>query len=214
MIKAAIVEDEKPASDLIERYLSDYGEKTGEEFSVSVFREPVSFLENYKPVYDIVFMDIMMPNMDGMRAAHKLREADDTVLLIFITNMGDYAVKGYDVAATAFIKKPVSYFDFEQKMNRAVHVIRSRDDKVFTISSGFSKIRVFLRDLAYIEVIGHKCIYHLSDGVIEGRNTLSALKVQLEPYGFMMCNNCFLVNPVYIKNIDGIPDVNLSRTHF
>lgn len=203
MIRIAIVEDEKPASDLIEHYLSDFGKKFGEEFNITVFSDPVDLLENYKPVYDLIFMDIMMPNMDGMRASHKLRELDSTVLLIFITNMGDYAVKGYDVGAIAFIKKPVSYFDFEQKMNRAVFTIRSRDDKILTISSGTNKIRLLIRDLIYIEVSGHKCTYHTPNGNVEGRNTLKALAEQLEPYDFMICNSCFLVNPNHIKNISG-----------
>lgn len=105
MIKIAIVEDEKVASDLIYDYLSDYGKKSGEEFNVTVFKDPVALLENYKPVFDLIFMDIMMPNMDGMQASHKLRELDSSVLLIFITNMGDYAVKGYDVGASAHLLK-------------------------------------------------------------------------------------------------------------
>ena len=133
MINIAIVEDEKVASDLIYDYLLDYGKKSGEEFNVTVFKDPLALLDNYKPAYDLIFMDIMMPNMDGMQASHKLRELDSSVLLIFITNMGDYAVKGYDVGASAFIKKPVSYFDFEQKMNRAIYTIKSRDDKVLII---------------------------------------------------------------------------------
>lgn len=203
MINVAIVEDEKTASDLISGYLKEFGKSSGEEFNITVFSDPVDLLENYKPVYDLIFMDIMMPNMDGMRAAHKLRELDNTVLLIFITNMGDYAVKGYDVGAIAFIKKPVSYFDFEQKMNRAVFTIRSRDEKILTISSGTNKVRILIRDLTYIEVSGHKCTYHTSNGDIEGRNTLKALAGQLEPYDFMVCNSCFLVNPNHIKNISG-----------
>ena len=71
MINIAIVEDEKAASDLIVGYLTDFGKKTGEEFNVTVFRDAVAFLDNYKPVFDLVFMDILMPNMDGMRAAHE-----------------------------------------------------------------------------------------------------------------------------------------------
>ena len=141
MINIAIVEDEKAASDVIRGYLDDFGKKSGEEFNVTVFRDAVAFLDNYKPVFDLVFMDILMPNMDGMRAAHKLREVDNFVLLIFITNMGDYAVKGYDVGAIAFIKKPVTYSDFELKMKRAVFTIRSRDEKVITVSSSGNRLR-------------------------------------------------------------------------
>lgn len=70
MINIAIVEDEKVASDLIYDYLLNYGKKSGEEFNVTVFKDPLALLENYKPTYDLIFMDIMMPNMDGMQASH------------------------------------------------------------------------------------------------------------------------------------------------
>ena len=202
MIRIAIVEDEKTSSDLIEDYLATFGKKEGEEFSVKVFRDAVSFLENYKPEFDLVFMDIMMPAIDGMRAAHKLREMDNFVLLIFITNMGDYAVKGYDVGAIAFIKKPVSYADFEGKLRRAVFTIKSRDDKYLIVSSGGNRYRVMIRDLIYIEVSGHVCTYHTSEGDIEGRNTLSALAKELEKFDFMACSSCYLINPIYIKRIN------------
>lgn len=102
VINVAIVEDEQEAVEYLSDCLHRYGEKTGETFSFTHFPEPITFLEKYKPVYDLVFMDIRMPMMDGMQAAKKLREADNSVLLVFVTRMGDYAIQGYDVGATAF----------------------------------------------------------------------------------------------------------------
>ena len=131
MIRIAIVEDEKVYSDLIKEYLDRYLKEYKDDiigFDISVYDNAISFLENYKPSRcDLVFLDIMMPHIDGMRAAEKLREVDNSVIIIFITNMGDYAVRGYDVNATAFIKKPVSYSDFEAKLKRAVFEIKNRD---------------------------------------------------------------------------------------
>ena len=201
MIRVAIVEDEKAAADLVISYLNDFARKFGEELKITVFSDAVGLLENYKPIYDIVFMDILMPHIDGMRAAHKLREIDNYVLLVFITNMGDYAVKGYDVNAIAFMKKPVTYADFEIKMKRALFTIKSRDEKIVTVSAGGSMYRLKVRDIVYIEVSGHTCTYHTTEGDIEGRNTLSGLAKALAQYDFMMISNCFLVNPLYIKTI-------------
>lgn len=203
MIRAAIVEDEKKSADLLKSYLDRFGKKNNEEFNITTYKDAVGFLTDYKPVFDIVFMDIKMPYMDGMSAAGKLREIDSTVSLIFVTNMGDYAVKGYDVGAIAFIKKPLLYYDFEMKMNRAVFAVRSRDNRVITVSSGNSKIRLMVRDLAYIQVSGHRCTYHMNNGEIVGRNSLSELYKELAPYDFMMCNSCYLINPNYIRSIDG-----------
>lgn len=207
MINIAVVEDDKTSADLICDYIQKYKSLHGEgtDFNVRVFGDAVGFLEDYKPSrFDLVLMDIMMPYMDGMRAAEKLREIDSVVLIIFITNMGDYAVRGYDVKAMAFIKKPVSYADFELKFSRAVSVIRTTDVCALIIPSGLSEVKIMVRDLMYVEVRGHICSFHMSDGrIIESHNTLSAVAKKLENYGFAMCSSSYLVNMNYIKLIDG-----------
>lgn len=185
MINVAIVEDEQEAVEYLSDCLHRYGEKTGETFSFTHFPEPITFLEKYKPVYDLVFMDIRMPMMDGMQAAKKLREADTSVLLVFVTRMGDYAIQGYDVGATAFIKKPISYFDFEMKMKRIIFNIRQRDSQVITIVSGTAVHRLHVRDLMYIEVSGHRSHLRpscrgaeLSVQAVRGAGALSFYDVQ------------------------------------
>lgn len=140
MINVAIVEDEKPAAELIGSYLQEFGRQEEEEFSVRVFGDAVSFLENYKPDFDLVFMDIMMPSIDGMRAAKKLRERDRNVQIIFVTSMSQFAVKGYEVAALDFIVKPVSYFDFCIKMRRAVFAVRSCDGRSVVVPAEGGRI--------------------------------------------------------------------------
>lgn len=89
MINIAVVEDDKASADLICDYIQKYRSlhQGGSDFNVRVFGDAVAFLDDYKPSrFDLVFMDIMMPYMDGMRAAEKLREVDSVVLIIFITN--------------------------------------------------------------------------------------------------------------------------------
>lgn len=208
MIRIAIVEDEKVYSDLIKEYLDRYLKENKDDiigFDISVYDNAISFLENYKPSRcDLVFLDIMMPHIDGMRAAEKLREVDNSVIIIFITNMGDYAVRGYDVNATAFIKKPVSYAEFEAKLKRAVDEIKKRDSRVIIVHSGTKEIKLLLRDLKYIEVYGHTCTFHMTTGEnIESRNTLGALYKKLKQYDFVMISNSYLINMRYIDLIEG-----------
>lgn len=66
----------------------------------------------------MVFMDIQMPKMNGIDGAVELRKLDKTVSIIFITNLVQFAQKGYEVDAVSFLVKPVSYFDFRSNSER------------------------------------------------------------------------------------------------
>ena len=93
-ICVAVVEDEKRERELIKKYLASFGEERGVVFNVYEFEDGLSFLSDYKSIYDVVFMDIEMPHLSGMEAAKRLRKLDDKVALVFITNMAQYAVGG------------------------------------------------------------------------------------------------------------------------
>ena len=77
--------------------------------------------------YDIVFMDIELPGINGMEAAHRLREIDQQVILIFVTNMAQFAVKGYEVDALDYIIKPAQYGPLSIKLDRAAQRWRAAD---------------------------------------------------------------------------------------
>lgn len=107
MYNIAIVEDSKEATDVLKSYFDRFSEEMGARFNVVCFDNALDFLENYSSAFNLVLMDINMPHMDGMEASHRLREIDNNVTLIFVTNMAQYAIRGYEVGATDFIVKPV-----------------------------------------------------------------------------------------------------------
>lgn len=99
MYRIAIVEDDQNAAEVLRSYLQRYEEENGEQFSVSSFANGLLFLKEQESGFDIVFMDIEMPALDGMETAKLLRRVNDISCLIFVTNMASYAIKGYEVDA-------------------------------------------------------------------------------------------------------------------
>ena len=99
MTRIAIVEDEATVREQLTGYVQRYTRQYGTPFEVSAFASGVEILEEYRPVYDIIFLDVEMPHLDGMETARRIRALDSDVLLIFITNMAQYAIKGYAVGA-------------------------------------------------------------------------------------------------------------------
>ncbi len=201
MISIAIAEDEAAAAGKLRGYIERYGAEHGIDFNITHFEDGMQMLQGYRPVYDIAFLDIEMPLMDGMTLARKLRETDRVVTIIFVTNMKQYAVNGYEVGALDFIVKPVGYYDFAMKMARAVDAVNSRKEIDLTVYTSQSYGRISTRDLEYVEVMGHTLLYHTASSVIKGLGTLGEAEEKLSGVPFLRCNNCYLVNPRYIREV-------------
>lgn len=207
MKNIVIVEDEKSAADVLTSYLDRYTKEKGVAFQSVWFENPIAFLTNYKPKYDLVFLDIELPDMNGMDVAHKLRELDDSVALIFVTNMAQFAIKGYEVNAFDFIVKPVSYFDFALKLQRVLERIKSIDGQKISVSVDDAVKCVYVEDIYYVEVIKHKVIYHTAQGNLESYGALKNIEPMLLDADFVRCNNCYLVNLRYVTAVKGFTTI-------
>lgn len=202
MIRIAIVEDEDAAATILSDYLERLSRECGQSFSVTRCADPVVLLDKY-PGYDLVFMDIEMPHMNGMEGARRLREIDSRVKLIFVTNMAQYAAKGYEVEALDFIVKPVFYSDFVFKMKRAMNALQLDRRRELILNQPGGMVRVDSDELMYVEVLGHKLTYHLLDREIEARGTMDAAEEALAQQNFLRPHNCYLVNPRHIDWVRG-----------
>ncbi len=203
MRNIAIVEDEDGAAELLHGYIERFSKETGQDFQIDRFRDAVGFLTDYKAKYAVVFMDIQMPNRDGMSAAVELREVDKTVSIIFITNLIQYAQKGYEVDAVAYIIKPVQYYDFALKFRKALDIYVINEKKDFTLNTSKGLCRISTDKLIYVETVRHRLYYHTVDGVVERTGVLSQVEEELKQFGFLRCNQRYLVNPRFIVSVDG-----------
>ena len=120
MVKIAVVDDSEADRSLITEYLKKYESEKGEKLQIFSFSDGMEFIETYDAGYGIVFLDIKMPLIDGISLARKIREKDEAVVLIFITNMAQYAIKGYEVNAMDYLLKPLKYFVFQTKLEKAI----------------------------------------------------------------------------------------------
>ena len=127
MINVIIVEDNIDDANALKNCINQYGEEYHKHFIINHYNDGNVFLNNYTGT-DILFLDIMLPGVDGMTIAEKIREKDDNVIIVFVTNMLQMAIKGYSVRAFDFVIKPIFFkmlsksfefdkyvFDTEQK---------------------------------------------------------------------------------------------------
>ncbi len=204
MKNIAIVEDEDAAAEVLAGHIAQYAARNGQEFSVCRFHDAVELLADYKPLYSVIFMDIQMPHRDGMSAAVDLRALDKTVSIVFITNLMQYAQKGYEVDAVAYLVKPVGYFDFALKFRKALDVYVMNADRAITVNTAGGLCRISTDRLMYVEIVRHRLYYHLVDDVIEITGVLYKVEDELRHFGFLRCNQCYLVNPKFVVSVKGL----------
>ena len=129
-----------------------------------VFGDGMNFVSDYTPEYDVVFMDIEMPYLNGMKAARKMRKLDAEVQLVFVTHLAKYALQGYEVDAAGYLLKPLEYFSFANRMKRILAKRRQGRGGELYIKSPAGVVRIDPAKLKYVEVIDHFLIYHTADG--------------------------------------------------
>ena len=125
MLQIAIVEDDIRQQELLKEYLKRYF-REDEKPAIMVYESGETFLAEQGRKPDILFLDIAMAGMSGMETARKIRETDRTMILIFVTELFQYALEGYAVNATDFLIKPVYYPSFCVSVKRAMDLLSER----------------------------------------------------------------------------------------
>lgn len=201
MYHIAIVEDEKEFSHQLQEFLVQYGKEQEMEFQISVFQDGAEILEEYQPKYDVILLDIEMPKVNGMETAEKIRETDEDVVLMFITNMASYAIRGYSVGALDFVMKPINYYTFSTKMTRALKRVQKKTLKpiVLNLPDGVKKLEA--KQIYFVEVQNRMLHYHTEEGEYVLRGTLQGAEEMLSDYPFIRCNHWYIVNLMHVSEV-------------
>lgn len=212
MIRIAIVDDEPTSVEELKNYLIQYQKERKEEISITTFSDGDEIVENYKAEYDMILLDIEMRFMDGMTAANIIRESDPEVIIIFITNMAQYAINGYTVNATDYVLKPVSYFSFSQRLDKAIGRINHKVKKFIAIGIKGGTVKLYISDICYIESQGHRLIFHTMTEEYVTFATMKEIEEKLGEMDFFRCNKGCLINLAFVDSVqDGCVIINGER---
>ncbi len=201
-MRVAMVEDSLEQAEELRQFFARYARENGMECMISHYLEAYRFLDEYRSDYDVVLLDIELPEMNGMRAAERLREKDRDVIIVFVTNMRQYAVAGYSVSALDYIVKPINYFEFEKLMKKVRRVTDARRERDVVLKNAGSVQRISSSQIRYVEVYHHKLIFHMESGMLESWGSLKEVEDMVPKAMFFRCNNCFLVNFKYVDAIE------------
>lgn len=179
MIRIALVEDEAEVRAQLQGYVQRHTRQYGTEFAVTEFADGMELLDDYRPVYDILFLDVEMKHLDGMETARRVRELDKDVIIVFITNMAQYAIGGYAVGALDYVLKPVPYFAFSQQLRKAEEQLRRRARHYLALPVEGGMRRLDSSLIYYLESEGHRVHFYTEEGDFVAAGTLKAFEEKL-----------------------------------
>lgn len=202
MIKIAIVDDESAERKRLIEYFQEIQKDIHEELEICTYCSGDEFLEQINDTFDLICLDIDMKGKDGISTAREIRKFDEQVIIIFITNMAQMAIKGYEVRALDFVVKPVNYYSFAMKMVNACNMIRNRKKRNIIISTTGGMKKFSTDELYYVEVTGHYLYYHTKTETLRQKTSLKEVEDRLNGLSFKRCNNCYLVNLKYVQCVN------------
>lgn len=205
MYKIAIVDDDVEVTQRFAAYCQQFAAEEGIELSVQQFNSSEVFLEFYQEqaAYDLLLLDIEMGEMTGMEAAQAIRQYDQDVTIIFVTNMIQYAIQGYAVDALDFVVKPVDYDDVAFRLKRALQAIKHRKKEVLEFATLEGDISLSSQDLLFVEVQGGNLTIYTTKQVYHAIGTLKEIESRLSSKLFAKPHKSFLVNLAHVDRING-----------
>lgn len=168
MIKIAICDDDKNQTTQLETILDSYTKKIGIRVEIDIFfdgKELIHYMESQELNYDMIFLDIEMQQVDGMKTAHWIRERDQMVILMFVTSHTNYAIEAYEVRPFQFIVKPVDEVLVTKYFQQAYDFLLD-GDFYFEYKSNKNYLRILMKDIMYFESEKRLIHIHMSDGSV------------------------------------------------
>ena len=201
-MKVAIIEDNHEALDYYLKYINRYQKEEKVKIELFTYENGADLLKDYNKDFHVIFLDIGLPIMNGLEVANKIREVDESVLIVFVTNLPQYAIEGYKVNALDFLLKPVTYSDFQIEMKKIERNLKLKKKNYLVLNFKGIVHKIPFTSIIYVEIIHHDIVIHTDSNDYKFRGSLKSIEENLDMQLFSRCNNCYLVNLNYVESID------------
>lgn len=202
MLHIAICDDEPAFIDHFSQLLRRYGDESGEQLKLSTYNDGLALIEHYDPSLDLIFLDIRMKLVDGLKTAEFVRRQDANVGLIFLTTLAEYALEGYQYQATNYIVKPLGYTRLKTELDRFIgQRRRAASAPSVIIANDDGRFKVPLDTIRYIETHKRNLLVHAEQGEIISYKSMKEMEAHLTAYDFVRCHTSYLVNLFYVKDV-------------
>ena len=180
----------------------------GIDYGLTVYKNGSDFLRDFaqKP-FDLVFLDIEMPEIDGISVAHKLRSISPDVPIVFLTSHLEYAIEGYEVRALRYLTKPIDPKKLQEVLS---YVLRQQQEqRALWIKTDYAEQKLLIKDIVYMEAQNQNILICTGTDSYSVRYNISDYETELKDDGFFRIHRGYLVSLQHIKSV-GKSEVVLS----
>ena len=201
MIHIAICDDEHQFVDSLTEQIRQYALENSEEIKITTYYDGLELVEKYDTTTDLVFLDIQMKLVDGLRAAKRLREMDEKVGIIFLTTLTQYGLEGYKYQAIDYVIKPIRYARLKSELDRFSARRRREESPFIAVNNDSGRYKVMLNSLRYVETFNRNLLFHTEQENIICYRSMKEVAQELAPHGFVRCHSGYLINLFYVKGV-------------
>lgn len=183
------------------RMLRHFEQETGLELRLETAADGSELLAMWKPDrWDMIFLDIFMPQVDGIEAARRLRKKDGICEIVFATTSRRHGMEGYEIHALDYLTKPFTQLEVDGVMD---WFLRQRAEKrrELTVRTPEGEEAIRAQDILYIESRGHSCVIHARQQELSVRGSIDELAAGLDA-SFFRCHKSFLLNFAHVAEIE------------
>ncbi len=207
MFCIALCDDEGPQRKFTRHMLEDYFARRDLTAKICEFasgRELLDALCGQR--FDVYFLDIVMPDLDGIRLGVALRNRDKEGMIIYLTTSPDFALESFDARAFSYLLKPVREEKLFAVLDDAI-AHRERRDASVIVRTAEGTVRVSLSSILYVELAGRAPHYYLNDGShVAGVTIRASFQEAMQPLlndkRFHRCGSSFIFNLHHIRSMN------------
>jgi len=204
-VKIAICDNEKIYCDRLFELLEKYAiTAKNQKFEIKIFSSGIPLLREYKAgSFDVVFLDVDMPDLSGFETAERIRALDLNVEIVFVTHLESEIYMGYRYGAKDYLCKPITFEQLTGVMDRIQNEQnRKRIEESYKIELKFGgMMRLPLADVLYFESQEHY-IHAVIKDTAQTRHTfreqMHKVEKDLEEFGFVRIHQSYLVNKAHV----------------
>ena len=197
-MRIAICDDLAECRQLLVSAIRDSMQGTG--IITDTYKDGLSFLKDYgKNAYDLIFLDIEMPQLDGIALAKRLRAMGCEVPIVFLTSHMKYALVGYEVNALRYLTKPIRTDKLQEVLTYVADQMAKQ--RSLWLKTDMGEEKVALGDVLYMEAQNQNILVCTKTGNYSVRYNMADYETELEADGFFRIHRGYLVSLGHVKNI-------------